>query len=130
MQVTQLEKPSRNRTCKNCHQKEWIQKKVDLELKWVQIHPKEEHGRACQLPICASLGICNNTLCKYILLFITYLISVHPYEAKQKAEQKQEKRKQRDLLNQEKQGRKKQKEGQKLSNNHFTEFIKAKNESG
>ena len=56
-----------------------------------------------------SLGICNNTLCKYILLFITYLISVHPYEAKQKAEQKQEKRKQRDLLNQEKQGRKKTK---------------------
>ena len=71
MQV-QEEKPSRNNGCKNCHQKEWAQKKVEEELKWVKVHPKEEQGRACQFPTCSSLGISNNPLCKYgICLLLT-----------------------------------------------------------
>jgi hypothetical protein len=54
----------------------------------------------------------------------------HPYEAQEKANQKEKKRKAKESQANEKQTRKKQKEDQKVTDPHFSEFLKAKMESG
>ena len=56
-------RPDRNKGCKNCHKKEWSQIVTDNQLKWVQVHPKQEHGRACQSPPCGSLSHCKTPSC-------------------------------------------------------------------
>jgi len=54
----------------------------------------------------------------------------HPYEAEQKAKEKKEKKKEKENKVSEKEARKKQKSEQKLTNVHFTDFIKTKTQSG
>lgn len=65
-----------------------------------------------------------------VSIFIYINLIGHPYEAEQKAKEKKEKRKEKETKVSEKEARKKQKSDQKLTNIHFTDFIKAKTQSG
>ena len=54
----------------------------------------------------------------------------HPYKAQEKANQKEKKCKVKKSQASEKEAQKKQKKNQKVTDPHFSEFIKAKMESG
>jgi len=58
------------------------------------------------------------------------MLTGHPYEAEKKAKEKKEKQKEKENKVNEKEARKKQKSEQKLTNIHFSEFIKARNQTG